>query len=137
LLETLYLTKDSAIVPVDRHVKQEPTAQTLLNDLIAGPTAAEQADGITSALPGSTVINSVAASNGLAVVTIGGGLEGAGRKDAILAFGQIVCTLDARPDVNGVVFVGPNGPIGVPRGDGSLTTSPLTTADYEDLLTRR
>ena len=135
IVETLYLVMDGAIVSVDRGTTTEATAQSVVTDLLAGPTEAEATAGYTSAVPAGTVINGVRVENGLAVVDLGPGLENAVRQD--LAFGQIVCTLDARSDVNGVTFVHDGQPIGVPGGDGVVTKGPLTTADYEDLLKSR
>jgi hypothetical protein len=73
-------------------------------------------------------------SGAVAVVDIGDGPPEAGRTDEILAFGQIVCTLAARSDVNGVVFVRGDQPLEVPRSDGSLSSGPVTAANYADLI---
>jgi hypothetical protein len=136
VVETLYLVRDDAIVPVQRRVNSEPTVEHLVQDLLAGPTAIERTHGVSSALPGIAVIDHVSITDGLAVVTMGS-LEGISRTDEVLAYGQIVCTLEARTDVIGVVFMYQSEPVGVPRGDGSIATNPLTAADYEGLLQPR
>ena len=104
-------------------------------DLLAGATDAEQNTGISSALPGANVIGGVSVTDQVATVDLGPGLDGSGRNDAVLAFGQVVCTLDSRPDIDGVVFQQNGQRVGVPRATGSLSTGPLTTADYAGLLT--
>jgi hypothetical protein len=131
-VETLYLVMDDSIVAVDRGTTTLPTAQTAVDDLVAGPTDAERSAGYASAVPTGTVINNVRVEDGIAVVDLGPGLENAARQD--LAFGQIVCTLDARSDVDGVSFTHDGQSIGVPDGEGVVTRDPLTTADYEGLL---
>jgi hypothetical protein len=102
-------------------------------DLLAGPTDAERAAHVGSALPGTALIDGVRVEAGIAIVTLGASLEST-RNDEILAYGQIVCTLDARTDINGVVFMRGDERITVPAGDAALTKATLTTADYEVLF---
>jgi sporulation and spore germination protein len=134
LLETLYFTRDGKLIAVERRVTQEPTAQRLVEDVIAGPTDAERTAGVGTALSGAGVIDGVRVQDGQAIVSLGPALQAAGRNDQFLAFGQIVCTLHARADVTSVVFTLDGQVVAVPRGNGSLTKTPLTTADYEGLL---
>jgi spore germination protein GerM len=132
--ETLCLVKDGKLVPVIRRVKGEPTVTTLMQDLLAGPSNAERADGASSALPGAYQFGQVDLIDGRAVVELTAQVDDAGRSDETLAIGQVVCSLDARPDVDGVTFTAKGRPVGVPRGDGSLSVDPLTMADYAGLL---
>lgn len=132
--ETLYFVRDDRLVAVVRSVPAEPTLEGVLNQLLAGPTDTERADGLTSALLGPSVIIGVQLAGGQATVELASGLEGTGRTDDFLAFGQLVCTLAARPDVSTVYFVVGRERIGVPRGDGSLSIGPLTPTDYANLI---
>ena len=132
MVQTLYYVKGDTVVSVQRRVDTVRSPEHLLRDLLAGPTASERASGITSALPGTAVIGTVRVASGVALVTIVDGLQGA-RNDEVLAFAQIVCTLDARTDIDGVVFLRGSNRIDVPAGDGSLTRLPLTAADYRGL----
>jgi hypothetical protein len=134
---TLYLVRDGLIVPIHRTAEAMPDIGALIEGLQNGPTEAERTGGVGSALPGTVRIEGVRAENGLVVVTVAARPEGAGRTDEVLAYGQIVCSLDARPEVTGVVFELNGQRVEVPRSDGSLTRSPLTTADYESLLGHR
>ncbi len=136
-IETLCLTQDESIVSVERRTNGEPAIDALMSDLLAGPTDAEKASGLSSALPGTAVIEGVTVDSGVAVVAIGTVPEGTGRNDERLAFGQMVCTLDARDDVTGVTFANQGEQVPVPRGDGSLSKGPLTTTDYARLLATR
>jgi spore germination protein GerM len=128
---TLYMTRDGALAAVTRPATREPTLASLFQDLLAGPTDTEQDQGISSALPGASVFGEVTLSGGRAEVDLAASLDGTGRSDAVLAFGQVVCTLDARPEVNGVVFIREGDVVGVPRGDGALHKGPLTSSDYD------
>lgn len=136
VVETLYFTRGDRIIPVVRRLDAEPSVEETVGDLMAGPTEAEQTDRIGSALPGTALIDGVRVEAGVATVSLGASLEGT-RNDEILAYGQMVCTLDARSDVNGVVFVHDGERSAVPTGDGSLTKATLTTADYEELFAPR
>jgi hypothetical protein len=134
--EQLFLVKDGKLVRVERKISGAQSVQQLMNDLLAGATSDEQRVGLSSALPGNNVIGGVTVNDGVATVDLGPGLEDTGRNDEVLALGQVVCTLDGRSDVKGVLFRQDGQTIAVPRADGALSTGPLTAADYTDLLTQ-
>ena len=133
--EILYFTKDGVLVPVTRKVRGEPTPTNLVRDLLAGPTESERGQGIGSALSGTEMASDVRIVNGLATVNLTATPEGTGRSDEILAYAQIVCTLDARPTVTSVTFTRQGEPINVPRATAELSDGPLTRADYASLIT--
>jgi spore germination protein GerM len=132
--QTLYLVKDDKLVAVTRHVDAPTSLRDIVAALIAGPTNSEADQGITSALRGSAIVASVRATGGQATVELAPSVDGAPRTDEILAYGQLVCTLTTLPEVTGVTFTREGKPVGVPRGDGSLSPGPLTTADYAVLI---
>jgi hypothetical protein len=126
--EVVCLVRDDALVPVVRRVAVLPTVEDHLGQLVAGPTDAERAAGLTSTLSGSRVAG-VTLADGEARIQLKGDEEVA-RSDDVLAFGQVVCTLTTRPDVARVVFRRGERAVAVPRGDGSLSDAPLTASDY-------
>ena len=134
--ERLYLVRDGELVATTRHVAAEPTADELVDDLLAGPTPGERADGLTSALR-ATDVAGVQVSGGRATVELTEVLDSGGRTDQVLAFAQIVCTLTARPGVTSVAFTHDGREVGVPRADGSLSHAPATAADYATLIGTR
>ncbi|MEV4134642.1 GerMN domain-containing protein [Dactylosporangium sp. NPDC049742] len=111
-----------------------PAIDEQLRNLLSGPTAAERDAGYTSALTGITVTGIVEVRGGDATVEIGSRSDGVGRSDEVLAYGQIVCTLTSRADVDTVSFLHDGQPLRVPRADASLTDGRLTAADYADLV---
>ena len=135
--ERLYLIRGDEIVPVVRHVSSEPSPGDLLDDLLAGPADSERRAGLTSALLGDDIIIGVDVVDNNAVVELAAGLDDTSRNDQVLAFGQIVCTLDAHPLITGVSFTGDGQAVAVPVADGSLSTGPLAAADYTAMLTDR
>ncbi|MFG1799853.1 GerMN domain-containing protein [Micromonospora carbonacea] len=134
---TLCFVQDDRLVPVDRRVSRSLDAEAQLRDLLAGPSAVERDSGLTSALPGAIGAAVVGVADGQARVRVDGTGDDAGRSDEVLAFGQIVCTLAARDDVDAVAFLRDGHPLGVPRADGSLSVQPLTPADYAALTVIR
>ncbi|MDG4797513.1 GerMN domain-containing protein [Micromonospora sp. WMMD1082] len=136
--EMLYFSRDDRLVPVIRRIDRVPALDEQLRDLLAGPTPAERDDGLTSALPGAFNSAVVELVDGVARVTVALAAVDTGRSDGLLAYGQIVCTLSARTDVTAVLFLeGGGAPLSVPRADGSLSSEPLTAADYAVLINPR
>jgi hypothetical protein len=132
--ERLCLVRNELLSAVTRSVQQAASLDTHLQLLLDGPTEAERDAGFTSALTGTTPVQTVSQARGIVTVNIGDRPEDTGRSDEVLGFGQIVCTLTTRPDVAAVAFAQDGRPLGVPRADGSLSPGPLTAADYADLL---
>ncbi|MEU8817138.1 GerMN domain-containing protein [Actinoplanes sp. NPDC048796] len=126
----LCLVRGERLVQSVRRAPAYPSVQQQMNDLITGPTPAESASGLSTALGGLTV---VATEGPGARVTVEVPAAEA-RQDDILAYGQMVCTLTARPDVGAVSFTREGRGLEVPRADGTLTEGPLTSGDYAALV---
>ncbi|WP_285791893.1 GerMN domain-containing protein [Micromonospora sp. NBRC 101691] len=137
VVQRLCYVRDDRLVMVNRRVRALPTAREQIELLLDGPVAGEQDDRLTSALTGVNVVTDVRVADGGATVAVGERLAGTGRNDEVLAFGQIVCTLTSRADVDRVTFVQGGQRLGVPRADGSLSTAPLTAADYAAMVSPR
>lgn len=134
-VERLFLVRGERLVAVDRALDSTPSPQRHLDDLVSGPTPQERDEDLDSALAGTDIITGVRVRNGTAIVGLAG--DNPIRNDEILAYGQIVCTLASRADVETVQFVQDDQPLEVPRADGSLTPDPLTQADYGSLIATR
>jgi hypothetical protein len=132
--ERLCMVRNELLTAVTRSVPQAVSLDAHLRLLLDGPTEAERDAGFTSALTGTTPVDTLSQARGIVTVNIGDRSEDTGRSDEVLGFGQIVCTLTTRPDVAAVAFTQDGRPLGVPRADGSLSPGPLTAADYADLL---
>lgn len=132
--ERLCLVRNNALAAVTRAVPNQVSVDEHLRLLIQGPNDTERAAGYTSTLTGTMTVQSVTQAQGIVTVDIAERPEGTGRSDDILAYGQIVCTLTTRPSVAAVAFTTGRQPLAVPRADGSLSSGPLTAADYAPLL---
>lgn len=133
-VERLYLVRDGKLIRVLRRLPAARTPQQMVQDLVAGPTRKEQQDGLTSAL--STMqVGATTITQRRAAVEIGAPAVPGARSDEVLAYAQIVCTLTSQgAEVGTVSFTRGGRPLAVPRGDGLLSTGPLTIADYADLI---
>ncbi|MEV6968314.1 GerMN domain-containing protein [Hamadaea sp. NPDC051192] len=134
LTEMLYFVLDGKLIPVTRRVDAQPTVDELINALQVGPTKTERDTGLSTALGGTNVVAAFSVAGDRVELTLTAPVDGNGRADEALGYAQLVCTLTARGDIHGVVFTRDGHPVGVPRGDGSLSEGPLTAADYSMLL---
>ena len=111
----VYLLRDGKVAPVAREVPQtQAVAFASLEELFAGPTGVDRADGLATAVPANASPGAVTLVNGIAIVDIPT-LTRAG-------LAQVVYTLTQFPTVRGV------------RAGRSIgDTKPLTRADFEDV----
>lgn len=131
--QRLCLTREARLVEVTRPMSGPASVQETVRDLLAGPTEAESATGLNTALGGTPLVTGVRLEDGIAVVGLRSDAEGSSRADDVLALGQVVCTLTKRGDVQGVVFERAGERVAVPRGDGSLAPGPLRRGDFDQL----
>ena len=72
-------------------------------------------------------------ARGLATVDLDAAFGELAGTAQLVALAELVYTATGRPGVGQVVFSLDGQPIEVPRGDGSLTSEPLTRSDYPEL----
>ncbi|MET8911416.1 GerMN domain-containing protein [Micromonospora sp. NPDC004551] len=134
--EPLCFVRGDGLAVVTRRVDGLPDVDAHLQHLLAGPDGAERDGGLATALPGTVAVAGATLAGAVATVDVRQAGEETGRNDEVLAFGQIVCTLTQRPDVDSVAFRRDGQPLEVPRADGNVSSLPLTAADYRPLLHR-
>ncbi|MEU4690463.1 GerMN domain-containing protein [Actinoplanes sp. NPDC023714] len=132
--QVLCLIRDSRLTQTVRRFDTLLDPQRQLDQLVAGPTASEQAQGLSTALATAALTVRLPAGQTTAAVEIAEAGEGAARSDEVLAYGQIVCTLTSRADIAAVTFLRDGQPLQVPRGDGTLSSGPVRAADYRSLI---
>ena len=120
---------------VARPVAASPALSDVLAALAAGPSRDEQRLGLTSALPPNQVA-SARRTRDTAEVDLRASFADVRSRDQMFAIGQLVFTITERPGIGRVVFTLAGDSIEIPRGDGSLTTDPLTRDDYEQIAPR-
>ena len=111
----VYFLRDGKVAPVGREVPEtQAVAFASIEELFAGPAAADRSDGLTTAVPANASPGAVTLVNGIAIVEVPQ-LPRAG-------LAQVVYTLTQFPTVHGV------------RTSRSIgDTKPLRRADFEDL----
>ena len=105
----------------------------LLAELVAGPRNDEQAEGLSTALPGGTVLTITGFARGVVDVDIAGDAPDGDPERLPLSVGQIVMTLTSHPAVTAVRLTRNGTVVEAPLPGGQLTAGPLTSAEYSEL----
>jgi hypothetical protein len=109
------------LAPVTRDVSgSTPDLPTVLEALVAGPTDAESARGLQSALTTQTTVLAATIAGGVATVNLGGTFGQLVGPPEIQAVAQVVFTASALPGVTGVTFELSGQPVEVPVASGAL-----------------
>ena len=122
-------TGGSVLTGVQRNISSDPL--NIVQVLLSGPTKAEQDVGLRSAIPASTeVLSARYIATDLVKVDLTDEIFKATGDDLVSSVAQIVLTL---ADISGIerVIIVVNGQVNEwPKGDGSLTSQPLTAYDF-------
>ena len=122
-------TGGSVLTGVQRNISSDPL--NIVQVLLSGPTKAEQDVGLRSAIPASTeVLSARYIATDLVKVDLTDEIFKATGDDLVYSVAQIVLTL---ADISGIerVIIVVNGQVNEwPKGDGSLTSQPLTAYDF-------
>ena len=122
-------TGGSILTGVQRNISSDPF--DIVQVLLSGPTKAEQDAGLRSAVPSSTeVLSARYVAGDLVKVDLTNEIFKATGDDLVSSVAQIVLTLC---DISGIerVIIVVSGQVNEwPKGDGSLTSQPLTAYDF-------
>lgn len=133
---TIYLAGPERLVAVVRQVSAPASVEKVLQQLFTGPTKAESAQGLRTAIsPGTTVLGAAVEAK-LVSIDLSGDFAVGSPPDQIIAFAQVVFTATKLEGVGGVVFTRNGRRLEVPTGDGSITSTPLGPASYPQLTPR-
>ncbi|MDI3341463.1 MAG: GerMN domain-containing protein [Sphaerobacter sp.] len=130
----VYFLRDAKIATASRAIPAtQRVATEAIEALLAGPTEAERAAGMTTAIPEGTRLLGVTIDAGLATVNLSREFEsGDGSVSLAARLAQVVYTLTQFPTVEQVQFQLEGEPVDS-FGDGVLLDHPVSRADYEDL----
>jgi Sporulation and spore germination len=116
---------------------RQSLAADALHALLAGPTAAERADGVTSAVPPDTHLLGVTRRAGVATVDMSAELgQGTSVAAGRLLLAQLVYTAAQAPPIHSVHLELDNVPVAALPGSGLLVAPRLTRARYRELVPR-
>lgn len=127
----VYLVRDADLAPVERRFRT-PTAAAALDELVKGPTRAEAADGIRTALAPEVVGVEDVLSDGATTVSLTRGFTGITGGNQLLAVAQVVWTLTDLASVDRVSFTVEGLPVEVPT-DAGLSSGPVDRDDYRSV----
>jgi spore germination protein GerM len=132
----VWFTRGDKLVAVHRaHSPTQRVATAAVDALLAGPTAAEQASGLGSAVPDGTRLLGIAIRDGVATVDLTSEYQsGGGSSSMQTRLGQVVYTLTQFPTVQKVRFRLDGTPVNVFSSGGIVLDHPVGRADYANLL---
>jgi hypothetical protein len=131
-----WFAKDDHLVAAPRtHATTPRVATAAVEALLAGPTAAERAAGLTTAIPDGTRLLGISIHAGVATVDLTSQYQsGGGSRSMQMRLGQVVYTLTQFPTVQRVRFRLDGTPVNVFSGEGIVLDHPVGRSDYDDLL---
>lgn len=140
----VYFVREGRLVEVTRDV-EAATVSAAITAVLARPTPEEAAANVRSEIPPETELRSATVADGVATIDLGCtvgdgpsgtlpsncGVQGTEGTAQLTLFAQLVCTADALPGVDGVLFLQEGTPQAAPV-DGGLSTGaqPVRCSDY-------
>ncbi len=127
----VFFIRDEKVAPSSRDVTPPAVARGAMEALLAGPTAADQADGLTSSIPvGTRLLGLRITPAGVAEVDLSGEFaSGGGSLSMLTRVAQVVYTLTSFPTVRSVRFLIDGERVEAIGGEGVIVDHPLTRAD--------
>ena len=128
----LCFVRDGRLVIVSDEIPAPADLGTALDALASPP--ADAGPLLRTALTEPSVVRDVRLLGGIARVDLLPEVSALPADEQLLAVAQIVCTLTGRPGVGQVSFTLQGARLAVPKGDGSLVSSPVARDDYAGLM---
>jgi spore germination protein GerM len=131
----VWFARGGRLVPELRtHAATPRIATAALAALLAGPTRAERASGVATAIPGGTRPLGISIRDGIAKVDLTSEYQsGGGSLSMQVRLAQVVYTLTQFPTVKAVRFQLDGRPVDVFSGEGIVLDHPVGRSDYRDL----
>ena len=132
---TIWFVSDNRLVRVRHDVESPASVTTVTNELLIGPSAAEQDRGLRSGIPDPTVVVGAELIRGIAQVQLAPSFAEISPEDQILAVGQLVLTLTNLPGIGGVQFSLEGAPVAVPLPSGESSDQAVFRDDSGNFFT--
>ena len=112
----------------------QQVATAAMTELLAGPTPADTAAGLTTAVPSATRLLGINITGGTATVDLTSAFaSGGGSLSMVARLAQVTYTLTQFPTVKGVVFRLDGNAVTVFGGEGIILDHPATRASFESV----
>lgn len=130
----VYLLGDEIVAPVARTVDGDGVGLGAIRQLVSGPTAAERARGLSSAIPDGTEVLGLAIDGSTAVIDLSDEFTtGGGTASMMGRVAQVVFTLTQFDNVDDVEFQVDGVPLESLGGEGLMLDEPQDRDDWEAL----
>jgi spore germination protein GerM len=130
----VWFLRDDGLVSRQRRIPEPAAPDAVVEQLLAGPTVGEQADGLRSAIPDPEAVTEVSVARGVASVTLSSTFADIPANDQRSAVAQLVLTLTDRPGIGRVRFLVADEAVSVPLPNGEQTDEAVSREDFEELV---
>lgn len=131
----LYFVAGTKLVPVNRTIRLEAksNARSALEALLAGPTTAEKALGITSQIPPDTKVLSIESDHDVLNVDLSKEINQVGGTTSKTAYAELTLTLTSVAGISKVSFLTEGVQVAAPTDKGNVTV--VRADDYASSIT--
>jgi germination protein M len=134
-LEVWFARGDELVSVRRTHEATPRVATAAIGGLLGGPTRAERASGLQTAIPAGTRLRGISIDRGVATIDLTSEYQsGGGSLSMQVRLGQVVYTLTQFPTVKSVSFRLDGTPVNVFSSEGIVLSHPVGRGDYKDLL---
>ncbi len=130
-VKVFYLNTGNALTSAPRVVAAPAPLTAVITSMLAGPTKAETAQGLTTAIPSNVSVLSTTTQDGIVTVNMNAAFGAITGTNIELAVAQIVATVAAQNGpTTGVLFEIDGQHISVPIANGSQVNSPVYLIEF-------
>ncbi len=130
-VKVFFLNAGSELTSAPRVVTAPAPLAAVITSMLAGPTKAETAQGLTTAIPSNVSVLSTTTQAGIVTVNMNAAFVAITGSNIELAVAQIVATVAAENGpTTGVLFEIDGQRISVPIANGSLVSSPVYVIEF-------
>ncbi len=129
---SLCFVRDDTVVVVETALDPPMELTDVVDALVEPPEDADAS--LRTAIGEPPLVGDVQVTAGAASVDLLPAITAMSGEEQLLAVAQLVCTLSGRPGVGPVTFTLEGSAVDIPRGDGSLTSGPVSRDDYSNVL---
>jgi germination protein M len=126
----VWFVRDSRLVSSRHSVSAPAGPTTAIEEVLAGPSAAEQDNSLRSAIPDPSAVVGVSAVRGVATVNLTAAFSEIPANDQVLAVGQLVLTLTDLRGIGRVRFVVEDVQVAVPVPSGETSEATVSRDEY-------
>ena len=130
-VKVFYLNASNQLTSASRVVAAPAPLTAIVTSMLAGPTKAEIAQGLYTAIPSNVAVLSTTTQSGIVTVNMNAAFGDITGNDIELAVSQVVATVATENGLNtGVVFEIDGQRTSVPIANGSQVTAPVYLIEF-------